>query len=274
MLRESLAGAGELSPHRAVVQQAIAGLSELEREVFTGGAPGLDAAPIRHAAVLRLRVALALATRPPPGASVDGAAVAELLSEIDALLGAVKGLLAAAPPEVQASLEAIRNALVKEAVDFSEASHELGLADSATLAARPAASRPVAATRVVAVRSGTSEPEAVARRRSRFMWVVLAVAVVGGAAFHVYRWKQMDQAVAELRTYPGQPDGMRLLPAPPGATTRELVPLKGRPDRAQVEKFKEQQRLLGKTVTETGVGGLLIRPDAPVIPAGDRKGSP
>jgi hypothetical protein len=274
MLRESLAGAGELSPHRAVVQQAIAGLSELEREVFTGGAPGFDAEPIRHAAVLRLRVALALATRPPPGASVDGAAVAELLSEIDALLGAVKGLLAAAPPQVQASLEAIRNALVKEAVDFSEACHEVGLADSPPTSARPGASRPGSATRVVAVRSGASEPEAAERRRSRVVWVALAVAVLGAAAFHGYRWKQMEQAVAELKTYPGQPDGMRLLPAPPGSTTRELVPLKGRPDRAQVEKFKEQQRLLGKTVTETGVGGLLIRPDAPVTPAGDRKGSP
>jgi hypothetical protein len=274
MLRDALAGAGGLSTHRAVVEQAIAGLSVLEREVFLGGAPAIDAGPIRHAAVLRLRVAVALATRPPPGAAVDGAAVAELLSEIDRLLGAVKGLLDAAPLEAQASLEAIRNALVKEAVDFSEASHQMGLAGSATIAARSGASRPSSATRVVAVRSGVSEPEAAERRRSRVAWVVLAVAVLGAAAFHGYRWKQKEQAVAELKTYPGQPDGMRLLPAPPGATTRELVPLQGRPDRAQVEKFKEQQRLLGKTVTETGVGGLLIRSDAPVAPAGDRKGSP
>jgi hypothetical protein len=200
--------------------------------------------------------------------------VAELLSEIDALLGTVKGLLAAAPPQVQASLEAIRNALVKEAVDFSEASHELGLADSATIAARPAASRLGAVTRVVTVRSGTSEPEAAERRRSQVAWLVFAVAVLGAAAFHGYRWWKTEQLVAQMQTLPGQPDRMMLVPAPRGTATRELVPMGGPPDRAQVQRFKEQQRLLGKSVTETATGGLLIKPNAPGPTAGDQKGSP
>ena len=207
-----LAGDVELSPLRAVTEQTIAGLSPLEREVFTGGTLAVDAELIRHAAVLRLRVAAALASRPPPGTAIDGAAVAELLSEIDGVLDAVKGLLADAPPEVKVSLEAIRNALVKEAVDFSEACHEAGVSDAGAVSARPAVTRPIAATRVVNVRAGVTEPEEAQRQRSRLLWVVFALAVLGAGAFHGYRWWRTEQVVAQMQTLPGQPDRMMLLP--------------------------------------------------------------
>lgn len=273
LLRGAVAGAVDLSPLRAVTEQTIAGLSPLEREVFTGGTLAVDAELIRHAAVLRLRVAAALASRPPPGTAIDGAAVAELLSEIDGVLGAVKGLLADAPPEVKVSLEAIRNALVKEAVDFSEASHEAGVSDAGAVSARPAVTRPIAATRVVNVRAGETEPEEAQRQRSRLLWVVLALAVLGAGAFHGYRWWKTEQVVAQMQTLPGQPSRMMLLPATPGATTRELVPMGGAPDRAEVERFKAQQRLLGNTVTETSLGGLVIKPEA-ASPAGEKRSKP
>ena len=67
---------------------------------------------------------------------------------------------------------------------------------------------------------------------------------------------------------------MRLLPAPPGATTRELVPMKGRPDRAQVERFKAQQKLQGKIVTETSLGGLRIQLGRADSPAGTEGSTP
>jgi hypothetical protein len=219
-------------------------------------------------------VAVALAARPPPGTSFDDAAVGELLSEIDVLLGAVKGLLKDASPEVKSSLEAIRNALVKEAVDFSEACHEVAAFESpATPAVVPGSGR-ATGSRLISVRTGESEPKATERKLGWLVWVVLALAVLGAGAFHGYRWWSLDRAMAELKTYPGQPDGMRLMPAPPGATTRELVPLRGPPDRAQVEKFKAQQRLLGYTITETSLGGLRIEPEAAKPPAGGGSATP
>ena len=137
-----LAGAGELSPLRAVAEQAVAGLSALEREVFTGGALAVDAEPIRHAAVLRLRVAAALATRPPPGSRHRrrgrGRAAVGDRRAARCREGAARRR---GPAEAQVSLEAIRNALVKEAVDFSEACHEAGTGTEAVAAVRAAAAR-------------------------------------------------------------------------------------------------------------------------------------
>jgi hypothetical protein len=85
-LRGALDGAADPSSLGVVAAQTALGLTALEREVFKGGAPAVDAELVRHAAILRLRVAAALATTPPPGTPSDGAAVAELLSEIDGLL--------------------------------------------------------------------------------------------------------------------------------------------------------------------------------------------
>jgi hypothetical protein len=270
-----LSGKEELSSLRAVIDQVVSGLSTLERDVFTSGAAPFDARLIRHAAVLRLRTAAALSTRPPPKTPVDSAAVAELLSEIDGVLSQVKALVDAATPEQKIQLEAIRNALVKEAVDFSEACHEIGTAELPLGPARPgeAVARAAASARFLSDRVGEDEVEVTERKRSRTVWTLLVLALLGAGAFHGYRYWKIQSAVAQLKTYPGQPDGMRLLPAPPGATSRELVPTR-EVDRAQVEQFKAQQKLMGFTVTETTLGGLRITADGAGAPAGETKGTP
>jgi hypothetical protein len=223
--------------------------------------------------VLRLRVAVARATLPAPGTAIDGAAVAELLSEIDGLLNQVKGLVDQAEPEVKLALESIRNALVREAIDLSDDVHRLVPAE---LPAEPAMARPVtgrtaAAARFLSDKVGEDQEEVAGRKRGRLVWVLLALAVLGAGAIHGYRWWQTEQVVAQMKRLPGQPERMMLLPAPPGATTRELVPMGGVPDRAEVEHFKSQQRALGNTVTETSLGWLVIKPAAP--PPAELKGS-
>ena len=274
-LRTRLAGVEETSSLRSVIDQVVAGLSTLERDVFTGGAAPFDAELIRHAAVLRLRAAAALATRPPPRTPVDAVAVAELLSEIDGVLTRVKALVDVATPEQRPQLEAIRNALVREAVDFSEACHEIGTAELPLGPGRPGevASRATASARFLSDRIGEDEVEVIESKRSRAVWVLLALVVLGAGVFHGYRWWQTEQLVARFPTLPGQPDGMRLVPAPRGATSVELLPLGRPPDRAQVERFKAQQKLLGNTVTETAVGGLMIRSDLPA-PGGEKESKP
>ncbi len=274
-LRARLAGVEETSSLRSVIDQVVAGLSTLERDVFTGGAAPFDAELIRHAAVLRLRAAAALASRPPPRTPVDSVAVAELLSEIDGVLTRVKALLDGATPVQRPQLEAIRNALVREAVDFSEACHEIGTAELPLGPGRPAevASRAAANARFLSDRIGEDEVEVTERKRSRAVWVLLALVVLGAGAFHGYRWWQTEQLVAKFPTLPGQPDGMRLVPAPRGAASVELLPLGRPPDRAQVERFKAQQKVLGYTVTETAAGGLMIRSDPPA-PGGEKESKP
>jgi hypothetical protein len=90
--------------------------------------------------------------------------------------------------------------------------------------------------------------------------VVLVLAVLAAAAFHGYRFVQKERAVAALPTLTGAPERMMLLPSAPGQP-KVLIPVKGPPDRAQVERFKAEQQQLGNKVTELEGGGLSIAPD-------------
>jgi hypothetical protein len=63
---------------------------------------------------------------------------------------------------------------------------------------------------------------------------------------------------------------MMLLPSAPG-TPKTLIPVKGPPDRTQVEKFRAQQSLVGNKVTEVQGGGLVVAPDPDRRPEGERR---
>jgi hypothetical protein len=262
LLRGAVAGAVELSPLRAVTEQTIAGLSPLEREVFTGGTLAVDAELIRHAAVLRLRVAAALASRPPPGTAIDGAAVAELLSEIDGVLGAVKELLADAPPEAKVSLEAIRNALVKEAVDFSEACHEVGSVELPTTPAplRGSGRAPghAAAARVLSVHAGAAAEDRPEERRRRVVPVIILVIVLAlGAGYHAWNY-YVAPPRQPAATYEGAPAGtmalqsgkVYFLKALPGHTVSA----------ADMDAYRQREARRGNQVREVGPGTWIIEP--------------
>ncbi len=261
LLRGAMAGAVELTSLRAVIEQTVAGLSPLEREVFTGGTLAVDAGLIRHAAVLRLRVAAALASRPAPGTAIDGAAVAELLSEIDGLLGAVKGLLEGAPPEVKVSLEAIRNAMVKEAVDFSEACHEVGTAE---LPLAPAPARPTgraAGARVLSLHAGTHAGERPEERRRRVVPVIILVVVLAlGAAYHA--WNHYNAPPKQPpATYEGAPAGTMAV------QSGKIYFLKALPGHAvsaaELEAYRQREARRGNQVREVGPGTWIIEPAQP-----------
>lgn len=247
----------------ALAAGVAGGLSELER-VALGEAPiAVDPGPIRAAAVMRVRVASARASAPAAGAEVDGAAVQALLAEMDALLAGVNALAAEAPPELLPGLEAVRNGLVREAIDFSELAQRVATRGAA---AAVAAARPPARAAQARVLS-TSAQEA--PRRSWVPWVLLALAALGAAGYHGWRYQQRQQYVAGMRTLPGAPDGMMLVPAPPGGP-QLLIPLGGkRPDPAQVERFRALQQERGFQVRSTPGGGLEIRP----VPDGPPGGS-
>jgi hypothetical protein len=96
--------------------------------VLAGEPHPIDTAPLRRAAVMRVRVAAALEAAPPAGSPVDFGAVAAFLRELDALLSDVKTLAEDAPADLQDPIEAVRSALVKEAMDLSRAARRAAVA--------------------------------------------------------------------------------------------------------------------------------------------------
>jgi hypothetical protein len=257
-LRARLAGEEDSSSLRPVIDQVVAGLSTLERDVFTGGAAPYDAELIRHAAVLRLRAAAALATRPPPRTPVDSIAVAELLFEIDGVLTQVKALVDLATPELKPQLEAIRNALVREAVDFSEACHEIGTAELPLVPATAHVTGRAGAARVLSSRVGLDtedRPEEV-RRRTAPVVTLLIVLLLGGG-YHAWNLYTAPPKLAPA-SYDGAPAGTRALVTPAGSfivllAGHTMVP-------AELERFKVQELRKGNVVREVGPGRWIIEP--------------
>jgi hypothetical protein len=234
----------------------LASLSDLERAVLAGAPQPVDAGPIRRAAVTRVRVAAALATAPAPGAEIDGAAVSAFLAEIDGILSDVNALAQQAPAELQPSLEAVRNALVKEAIDLSDVVHRLAPAGAAPAPeARPAVRAPPQA-RLLSV-SATAE---VGRPPSRAIWIALAVAVtISGIAHGPSVLKRFGPRAEPPSTLPGAPGGTIARPAPPSGP-QIVLPGERPAGPVELERFKLEQGLRGNDVQELGGGVLVVRP--------------
>jgi hypothetical protein len=257
-LRRALAAGSDGTPLGVVADRTAAGLSPLERQVFAGGTLEVDAGLIRRAAVLRLRVAVALATRPPKGTVSDSDAVAELLSEIDEVLASVKGLLDQVSPEARISLEAIRNVLVKEAVDFSEACHEVGTAELPLAQAAARGGGRVAEARVLSVHTGVDDEDRPEEQRRRVLPVVVLLVVLAlGGGYHA--WNQLARPPPQPpRTYEGAPAGTM---AVQNGKAYLLVSLPGQKvSAAELEAYRQREAKRGNRVREIGPGTWIIEP--------------
>jgi hypothetical protein len=255
-LVRALDGAGAAAGLDAVAAQVAAGLTDLEREILRGAAAPIDAEPIRRAAVMRVRVAAALASRPRPGTPVDDGAVHAFLAELDALLSAVGAQAASAPAEVQGSLDAIRSALVTEAIDFSEMAQRVAPASAPPVTADPRpARRPLPVAGLTKVLDFRAREEASGRGRA--LWVLVALAVLGGGGFHLHRYLTRPEPL-EIPTLAGAPDGLML--AAQGGK-RLLVALPGkRIDPMQLDAFRAKQSAAGIEVREIAPGTWILDP--------------
>ncbi|HSM91509.1 MAG TPA: hypothetical protein VLT47_01410 [Anaeromyxobacteraceae bacterium] len=131
-LRGALEGSPAPAPVVAgVASQVVRTLTDLERASLAGASLGFDGAPVRRASAMRVRVGVAFATAPPPGARADAAAVAALLGEIDDLLSEVNALAETASMDLARALGSCRAALVREAIDFSMAAQRYAPAEPA-----------------------------------------------------------------------------------------------------------------------------------------------
>jgi hypothetical protein len=246
------------SPLGPVTEAVVHGLSPLERDVVSGAATPAGAEVVRRAALMRLEVAAALATAPAPGASVDAGAVSATLGKIDGLLSEVGALIQSASPQEQGSLEAMRNALVKEAIDFSEAVQRLAPSDAAVA---PKVRAAVARARVLSVDRGAEK----GRRASRGLVVALVLCALGAAAFHAVRLARSD-APAPMPSLSGAPSDSialagRARTGAPGATIVRSTG--GRAfTQGEIAALAESEALKGNTVKQLAPDVLAILPPA------------
>jgi hypothetical protein len=260
-LRQALSGAGPEGAPIPGIDEVVASLADVELAVLAGEPLPLDPEPIRRAAVTRVRVAAALATAPGGGEPVDAAAVSALLAEIDGVLSQVSDVASGAPEDLQPSLEAVRNALVGEAIDFSEAAQRASPAGAPAVAPAPAPAGRPSKTRIVSV---DAEPEKTSRRRVA-AWIAIAVVIAAGAGYHGWRWHKRGTARATLAA--GLPAGLTQIPGPPGgprvlvrSSTTEL------PDPAEIARFKAAEEAKGNAVRESD-GMIFIEPAQEAAPA-------
>lgn len=250
-------------PLQALALRTLGSLSDLERAVLKGKPQPLDPEPIRKAAVLRLRVAEALASAPPPGSPVDSAALSTILGEIDGLLAEVGPLLATAPVELAPALESIRNSLVREAIDFSEAGQRAATtgAPPVQVAARPPPTERAASAKVISVQTPQDAAlDRVERRRKVVASVVLAVVALGAIGFHGWR-EMVRRDVRAPPTLPGAPSNSV---ASTGSGKVQLVISKtGSFDPAELERFRASEALRGNRVEEISPGVLKVTASEP-----------
>jgi hypothetical protein len=244
-------------PLGPVAERVVRMLSPLERAVLGGEATELDPEVIRGAARMRLRVVAALASAPQKGSPIDADAVSALLAEIDALLASVSALASGAASPQQASVDAMRGALIKEAIDLSEAAQALApSAASAVPAPAPARAPRPGATRLLSV--STSDPAAEpASRSARWLLVVLGIAVAAAASWHVARYRTRHVESVPLPTIAGAPSGAVAVPAGKGGfLVRSATP---RFAPAELDALREAQGAQGNTIEEVGPGLVMVR---------------
>lgn len=255
-----------------VAAQVAAALSDIERAALLGASPGFDATPIRRAAAMRVRVGFAFASAPPAGSNSDSAAVAAFLGEIDELLSEVNALAVNVPEELVPALGACRNALVKEAIDFSEVAQRYVPVDVEAIP-RPDQRKPaakVAGARVLS-QGRVTDAEKRQEKRQRRTWIVFAIAVAIAAAYHGWSFAQSRRQGAPPPTLPGMPPntvGMEL----PGSALKVLMVKPGEQlDPEVLRKFKEDEALKGREVVETSPG---VFTSMPAVPAPARETKP
>lgn len=252
-LRRALEGKTDGRPLHALAAQVIEAASDLERAVLKREPQPFDASAVRKATVIRLRVAEALATTPAAGSPVDKAALSAILGQIDGLLAEVAPLLQGASEELAPALEAVRDSLVREAIDFSEAASKVEAVTPPTTT-QPDVVRSRGA-RLISIDSGVPLEPRRGLAKQIALIVVLVSMAVATVAYHVTERRRSPVSPPNTFATPAgtlglEQSGIRTLIAPPGE----------KPKPEQIEEFKTLEQAQGKTVREVAPGVWVSQP--------------
>jgi hypothetical protein len=195
---------------------------------------------------------------------VDQAAVQAILEGIDAVLADLKTLSDGASPEALRALETIRHALVKEAIDLTEALQQVAppeMVEGITTSRKARRTDAAAATRMVYTTKGEDSGP------GQVPWglvVVLVVVVAAAAAYHGYRYvNRPKQAASQIS---GAPSGTVGTVTPQAKVI--VAPAGMKLDPKEVENFKNLEKAKGNEVREVLPGTFIVSPE------GARPGNP
>jgi hypothetical protein len=237
------------------LEAALVALTALEKGALDGVPQGIDPVPLRRAATLRYRIETALATAPAAGAPIDLDAGRALLAAVDDVLAAMTSL-GASPRAAEA--DAIRRALVKEAVDLSELLQRLAPRHGAPAPAASGAAIAPSRSSVARVLATDAIAEGQVARRSRRAWIALAVVTVLGGGFHAYRWAARPPP-PKLPTLAGLPEQALGFEKPGGG--RMIVSKDGAPLTAgELAAFRRAEEAAGRVIREVAPGIFVSAP--------------
>jgi hypothetical protein len=257
VVRAALSGLWPEQRLRPVTEKVVAALSTAEKAAALGQVLPFDGEPVRRAVGLRWQVAAALDSLPPTGTQVDQPAVQAILGGIDDVLAVLKGEADDAAPETLRALEAVRHALVKEAIDLTEALSKVAPSDvveEITTSRRARRTETASVTRMVYTTEG---PDREPRQVPWGLVVVLALAVAGGAAYHGYRYVNRPKPVPSPVS--GAPSGTVGTVTPQAKVV--VAPAGAKVDPQELENFKNLERAKGNVVRELVPGTFVVHPE-------------
>ena len=251
-------GSGPEQRLRPVTEKLVAALSTAEKASALGQKLPFDPAPVRRAVGLRWQVAAAIETLPPMGAQVDQGAVQGILGGIDDVLAELKVLSDDAGPEALRALEGVRHALVKEAIDLTEALQQVApaeLVEEITTSRKARRGSAVAVTRMVRT------TEAFDDGPRQVPWGLVVVAGAGGdRSRRVPRLSLREPGPKPAPpTISGAPSGTVGTVTPQGKVV--VAPPGARLDPKEVENFKNLEKAKGNDVREISPGTFVVTPD-------------
>lgn len=263
VLRAALEGRWPSPALRPATERIVAALSLTERGALQGQPLTFDTGPLRRALGLRWQLGAALATLPPPGSPVDQEALKTVMASIDDALAALKAATEGADAAALRAMESVRHALVREAIDLTEAMQRVLPADAVeeiTSSYRPRADTPAP--------PGRSLPRAPAARSEprSVPWtlvVVLLLAVAAAGAYHGYRYVNRPQPPEPVMI--GAPAGTVSSRTPGGRII--ALPAGTRLDPAELARFTNLERAKGNDVREIRPGVFEVTPAKPAEPA-------
>jgi len=258
VMRAALSGLWPEPSLRPVTEKLAASLSTAEKGATLGQKLPFDPVPVRRAVGLRWQVAAALDTLPSQGAKVDQEAVQAILGGIDDVLADLKTLSDDAGPEALRALEAIRHALVKEAIDLTEALQQVAPPEMVEEITTSRKARKAAAPVTRMVYTAAARPD---RGPSQIPWglvIVLVVAVAAAAAYHGYRY--VNRPTQAASTISGAPSGTVGSVMPQGKIL--VTPAGVKLDPKEVENFKNLEKAKGNDVREISPGTFIVSPDS------------
>jgi len=256
VVRAALSGLWPEQQLRPVTEKVVASLSTAEKAAAQGQKLPFDPAPMRRAVGLRWQVAAAIDTLPPPGTRLDQAAIQSILLGIDEVLAGLKEQADDAGPEALRALETVRHALVREAIDLTEALQQVAPAEvveEITTSRKARRSQAAAVTRMV---RPTKEADDRPRQVPWGLVVVLVLALIAAAAYHGYRYVNRQEASAP--PIPGAPSGTVGTVTPQGKVI--VAPAGAKLDPKEVESFKILEKAKGNDVRELVPGTFVVTP--------------